>query len=760
MFYRLSLFVIRYPRYIIVAWLLLWAVALPFATRVSEVLSSEVGTPAQSEAALVEQLLDDNFASRDGYTVFLLSRADAEPSPLDSEAYAAFLAELLRHDSVLSINSAAEMITIPLQSAEGHALALVQLNAVDFQHARERAYELANLLPRGHKLTGGAALENELLAISEHDTRRAELFGLPISLLILIFAFGAVVAASLPVIVAVLSVVLSLAVLFWIGQGWTFASYAQIIVTMLGLATGIDYALVIINRFREELRNGFQSHEAAAITTRSAGRAVLSSGFTVMIALCALLIPRSQFVQSIGLGGIVVLFFSVSISITLLPAILLLLGNNVNALSLTWFGRQLRRLVPKYRQGNIEVSSSQLGRRSQIFWQHWAERILRFPWAWAVLGMALLSIISLPALNMNLSISGVKNLTEEVEAKQSYNLLKEMELDSLLKSYDVLIDFGERSFYHPSSVRSISKITRDIKQWEDVTYLLSPTHVPSIPSLLLRQYYATAELAQGSAVAPLVNLSVSAEGRYVLLQVFPSDIVHGADKLAFQQKLERLLESHELTGHIGGIYVGEYEWQESVYSAFPIAIAFVYIATFILLALLFHSFLIPLKSIIVNTMTVLAAFGVITFVVQQGYGGQIFGIASGLGFIESAVPLFIFATVFGISMDYEVFLMARVFEAHKNGSSDRDAVIYAIARTGSVITNAAAIMVIVFIIFLFSHIVLIKTLSLGLSIAVLLDATLVRLAIVPATMLLLGKLNWWLPQNFKKIVERLDLQHD
>lgn len=760
MFYRLSLFVTRYPRRIIMAWLVLWLIALPFATQVSRVLSSEVGTPANSEAAWVENLLDANFASRDGHTVFLLSRADAEPSPKDSEAYAAFIAELVAKDTVLSITSADEISTIPLQSAEGHALALVQLHAADFQHARDIAAELAHQLPRGHVLTGGAALENEVLAISEHDTRRAEIFGLPISLIILIIAFGAVVAASLPVIVAMLSVVLSLALLFLIGQSWTFASYAQIIVTMLGLATGIDYALVIINRFREELRNNHSSYEAAAITTRSAGRAVLSSGFTVMIALSALLIPRSQFVQSIGLGGIIVLFFSVSISITLLPAILMLLGKHVNALSLTWIGRQIRRVFPKYRANSPRFSSKQLGKRSQMFWKRWAERVLRFPWAWAVLGMALLVIISLPALNMNLSVAGVKNLTDAVEAKKSYNLLKEMGLDSLLKSYDVVIDFGERGFYHPSSVRSISKLTRDIQKWDDVAHLLSPTYVPSIPSLLLRQYYATAELAQGSAVAPLVDLTVAGDGRHVLVQVFPSDIINGADKLAFQQKLEHLLTSHELTGHIGGTYVGEYEWQESVYSAFPIAIAFVYLATFILLALLFHSLLIPLKSIIVNTMTVLAAFGVITFVVQQGNGGQFLGIASGLGFIESAIPLFIFATVFGISMDYEVFLMARVFEAHKNGSSDRDAVIYAIARTGSVITNAAAIMVIVFVIFLFSHIVIIKTLSLGLSVAVLLDATLVRLAIVPATMLLLGKLNWWLPDSFRKVVERLDLQHD
>lgn len=759
MFHRLSLLVIRKPRLILVTWFVIWLLALPFASRISEVLSSEVDTAPGSVAASVERDIRQNFATLDGYSVYLLSKAEAQPSPTDAVAYESFLRELEDNPIIGDVTSPSEALTLPLKADNGAAVARIDLNAADFAEARELTYQLSQELPAGHHLTGGAALENELIDISEADVRRAELFGIPLSLIILIFAFGAVVAASLPLLVAMLSVTLSLALLFLIGQSWTLASYAQIIVTMLGLATGIDYALVIINRFREELRRGLDKVEATAITTRSAGRAVVSSGFTVMIALCALLIPRSQFVQSIGVGGIVVLLFSVSTSITLLPALLVLLGKNVNALSLTYLWRRFR-LYRHVKKGNVTFSSHQLGKRSQAFWQRWAERVLRYPWAWAVSGVALLLVLSLPALNMNLSVAGIQNLTEDVAARQDYDLLVDMRLDSLLRSYDILIDMGEKGFYHPSSVRKISKVTRAITKLEHTQYVLSPTYAPSLPSIMLHQYYATEELARQSVVAPLVESTVAPAGRYVLIQVFPERIINNGDAQEFQQQLYHLLSEHELQGRIGGAYVRDIEWLENIYTSFPWAILVVYLATFVLLGLLFHSLLIPLKSIIVNTLTVLASFGIITLVIQEGYGGQLLGLSAPLGFIESAIPIFIFASVFGISMDYEVFLMARLFEAHQNGLSDREAVTYAIARTGSVITNAAAIMVVVFMVFLFSHLILIKTLSLGLSVAVLLDATLVRLAIVPATMLLLGRLNWWLPKPVAWLAQRLDLQHD
>jgi RND superfamily putative drug exporter len=210
---------------------------------------------------------------------------------------------------------------------------------------------------------------------------------------------------------------------------------------------------------------------------------------------------------------------------------------------------------------------------------------------------------------------------------------------------------------------------------------------------------------------------------------------------------------------IGGGHVAESDWARTLYGNFPLAISLVYLATFILLGIIFRSIVIPLKAILLNTLTVAAAFGVVTAIFQFGWAATLFGLPAGLGFVDTSVPFFIFAIVFGISMDYEVFLVSRVVEGHLQGKDDNEAVVYALSATGGVITSAATIMFVVFAAFVFSEVVLIKSLSLGLSVAVLLDATLVRLVLVPAMMAIAGRWNWWLPKPLQRLVERAPLGH-
>jgi RND superfamily putative drug exporter len=215
-----------------------------------------------------------------------------------------------------------------------------------------------------------------------------------------------------------------------------------------------------------------------------------------------------------------------------------------------------------------------------------------------------------------------------------------------------------------------------------------------------------------------------------------------------------------LTARIGGDFIYEHETTKALYGQFPLALGLVYLATFIVLGLAFRSLLIPIKAIVLNTLTVGAAFGVLTLIFQYGLGATLFGLAGGLGFVDTAVPLFIFALVFGLSMDYEVFLVARIHEAHERGYDDKAAVISALTSTGGVISSAAAVMIAVFLPFVFSEVVLIKTLGLGLAVAIFLDATVVRLTLVPAVMALAGRWNWWLPKPFARLAERVNLSHD
>jgi putative drug exporter of the RND superfamily len=743
-FERLGSFVSNYPRRILAFWLLVFLACLPFARQISSVLTTQGDIEPNS---VVEQV-HDIVAREYGATPFQLVLVADAPHPVNTESvYQARFDHVL--DSIAALDVVAQVhdyrseSMLPLLSEDGHSsIAIIDLTSENGLEASEAIGVIETLLPQegpiDFHLTGRIAVDREVQRISERDAARAELFGLPISLVILALTFGAVVAAGLPLLVAVGSITFSFAILYGLGQFMTFAAFVQIIVTMLGLATGIDYALLMVNRFREELSRHDSPARAAAITTATAGRAVAFSGLTVMVALAALLIPPLAFIQTMGVGAMVTMLMSVSLSLTALPAALTLLGHRVNWLKLT-------RRVP--------------GQRSRPFWRAQAERIMKRPWIWASSGTALLLLLSVPALTMQVSFAGVRGLTEDTSARQAQLVLERIELDQLLRSFDVLVDFGEPGFFHPNSVRQLTQFARTSGELEHVEQVLAPTST-SLPGLLMRQYYASRASAEASPLQGLVEMTVSQNDRYALVRVFPAATILPWQSARIERQLAALAQEFNLSVLIGGDYIIEAEWTRVLYSSFPLAVGLVYLITFILLALAFKSLLIPLKSIVLNTLTVGAAFGVITLVFQQGWGASLLGLSGGLGFIETSVPVFIFAVVFGLSMDYEVFLVNRIYEAHRHGMSDREAVVHAIAATGGVISSAALIMIVVFAVFLFSNVIFIKMLSLGLTVAILLDATVVRLALVPAVMGLAGRWNWWLPRPVAHLAERLPLGHD
>ena len=740
----------RYPRRVLALWGVLLLVALPLAGRAEEVLTTESGVAPNSEAQGVRRTLLREFPGNNNYQLVLVAKigdAAAVPQKESAERFAAVLAKLRTLGAVESIIDSASGSPLPLPelSQSAQSAALITLSGRTKAEIERTATHILELLPEYETpglellLTGSIPVDQEINAISARDSLRAELFGLPISLLVLTVAFGALVAAALPLVVAILSITLSLAVLFLLGQVFTFATFAQIVITMLGLATGIDYALLMVNRFREELPNCESPAQAAQNTVETAGRAVTFSGFTVLIALMALLVPPLAFVQSMGIASVIVMSFSVLVSLTALPAAFTLLGARVNRFSLS-------RKAP--------------GSRSRGFWQARARAVTQRPLLWTIVGTLVLLTLTLPVTGMQVAFSGVRGLTQETSTRQAQEVLEDLGLGSLLRSYDVLIDFGQRGFYHPNSVRAVSSFSREAAQIEGVAQILTPTTAGSLPPLFVSSYYATQETAQASPLATLAQATVSRTGRYALLRIFPDTDLTPVAAAGLETDLRTLTQTEGLSAKVGGGPVIEREWAGVLYRSFPVAIGLVYLATFILLGLAFRSVLIPLKSILLNTLTVGAAFGVITLVFQRGWGAGLLGLPGGLGFVETSVPIFIFAIVFGLSMDYEVFLVSRVVEHHEQGASDRDAVVAAVGATGGVITSAALIMGVVFAVFMFSHVVLIKTLSLGLTVAILLDATLVRLVLVPSVMMLAGRWNWWLPRPVAALSKRLKLGHD
>lgn len=745
MFKALATFVSTYPRWILGAWLLLFVAAVPLANRVGEVLTAQAVSAEGSVAERVSTVLGEAFES-EGETIVLLV-AESDSARLGTPAFDDPFDEALRRvralESVIAVQDYRTAQGIELSAPDNSfTVALVSLDT-SFKTrdtSREIRALLADIEGLDFNLAGGPATQAEVEAVSQRDALRAELFGLPLSLIVLVTAFGAVLASGLPIITALASITLSFAALFLIGQRLEFAVFTQSIVTMLGLATGIDYALLMVNRFREELRRDPETpRHAAFVTTQTAGKAVAFSGVTVMVALGALLVPPLPFIRSIGVGTMVVMGTSVTVSLTALPALLALLGKRVN-----W----------------LRVTRREPGLRSRAYWASRARQVLRRPWSIALGGTLVLALLSFPALRIQLADPGPRALSASTEAGQAFRALQEAELEGFFNAFDILVDFGERGFFHPSSVRAVSELTRAVDEVEGVAGVYSALTAEGVPRLLLFQYYASQASALDSELEPLVRATVSREGRYALVRAFPFGTVTPNEGRDLLRAIKTAAAALDLTVQVGGAFVDEAEWTEALYQSFPLAVGLVYLVTFVLLGIAFRSVLIPIKSIILNTLTVSAAFGVITLIFQFGVGQRLLGLDEAIGFVDSNVPIFIFAIVFGLSMDYEVFLMERFCEAHRRGLDDRAAIVEALSATGGVITSAATIMIIVFSVFIFSEVVLIKTLGIGLAVAIFVDATLVRVALVPAVVTLAGRWNWWLPKPVARFVKQVDLGHD
>ncbi len=729
MFTALGRLVATYPRWVLAAWFCLSALSLPVASRIGEVLTAQPVPPSTGVALGVQELIASEFALPEGDALVAVLRPRS--GPVDDgflSRVAAASGALTQTPGVSYVNDHTDPLGLDLVNEDaGYVAMFIALEPQPRFEARSTVAALTSVLDAvenlRYDLAGGVATLMEVEEVSQRDARRAEIYGLPLALVILVIAFGALVAAGLPLLSAVTTIVVSSAVLYLLGQAIEFAVFTRTVVTMLGLATGIDYALLIVSRFREELGAGRGAREAAELTTREAGKAVAFSGITVVVALLSLLVPPVGFIRSIGVATTVVLIVAVLVAITAVPATLALLGHNVN---------------------RLRVTRREPGTRSRRFWRARAESILRKPVRWAVVGFAVLLVLSLPALRLQVGEPGARGLSSDTQARRVQMALEDQGLAGLLSPYDVVVDTGEDGFFEPASVRAVSLLERELGDLPGVQFVSSPFALSSVPRIFLYQYYASEELARSSEVAPLVAATVSETSRYVLLRVLPTGSLTPETGGELLTGIEAAVAASVLPGAVGGAYVQDLESAAAIYGSFPVALAIVALATTLLLGIAFRSLVIPLKAVVVNALTVAAAFGVLVFVIQDGTFASLVG-GGTLGFIDTSAPLFIFAMVFGLSMDYEVFLMSRVREAHESGLSDRDAIIHALASTGGVITSAAAVMVTVFALLMFSHVELIKALGLGLTVAVLLDATLVRLVLVPSLILLAGRWNWWLP---------------
>ncbi len=739
----LARLVTRRPWWVLLFWALLALVCAVPASLAPARLSADPGALANSESGKVTALLAERFGERDSNSVLLVTQT-REPltEARTAQQYAAFVAGLRQVPGVTRVLPYDAQTALRASNAgDTLALTVAQIPLLDGAVptlARVRQYVGAQQQPGfGIRVTGGQAIAADFTTFAEGDTKRSELTALPLIALVLLFVFGALVAAALPLVVGVLSITVAMAGLYLLTLFIPTSTFAQSIITLLSLGAGIDYALLMVNRFREELKKGGGSEAAAYRTVLTAGRSVAFSGVTVAMAMAALLLPPIAFVRSLGIGGVLAVLFTVLSSLTVLPALLTLLGERVNWPRVDW-----ERVRPRWRALDFGQSA-----RESALWTALARRVIARPVPAVLLSSTLLLLLALPARDMRTGYAGAWGLVPGVESRDALADVRDLGAGGLLSQFEVILDLQGRR-YGPESRAAFRQTVERVRALPGVRAVISP-------------FVDASALGSGSLgdLSALNRRSFSADRTLLRFTVVPSAYLRADQIDPFEARLRGVLEAWPYAYRLGGAPIGEREFSKAITGALPLAVTAVFVGTFLLLMVAFRSLFIPLKSIVMNSLTVLAAYGVVTLVVQQGFGAALLGLPDDVGVLDSSLPLLLFAVLFGLSMDYEIFLLSRVQEEHLRGHSNSEAVVLAVGRTARIITSAAVIMFIVFVAFTFGRVVANKSIGLGLAVAVVLDATLVRLVLVPGLLQLAGKWNWWLPKWLDKLLPKVELEH-
>jgi putative drug exporter of the RND superfamily len=551
---------------------------------------------------------------------------------------------------------------------------------------------------------GDLSINDEFNTIVEEDLTKAEGIGIPAALIILVVVFGALVAAVLPVTLAIIAIVVALGLTALIGQWWDLSFFITNMITMIGLAVGIDYALFIVQRYREERRRGRPKYDAIEVAGSTASKAVLFSGMTVVFALIGLFLIPTTIFRSLGLGAILVVLVAVAAMLTLVPAMLGLLGDRIN-----WPRREKYDEATVARQHALDREMIHKG-----FWGRVAQVVMGHPVASLVLSVTLLAVCAIPYFALNTGFAGVETLPDG-DVKSAFMILDRDFSSGRLAPVDIVID-GQKS---PEVQQGIANLNQAIAS--------DPKYGQAAPV----RWNDANDLA---LVRVTLGVSPNDPEAQNIIDDFRDTIVpHAFAGTGANQVL------------VSGETAFNHDFFALVDQWTPIVFAIVLGLSFVLLMVAFRSLVVPTKAILMNLLSVGAAYGLLVLVFQKGYGADFFGFQK-TPTIEAWIPIFLFCVLFGLSMDYHVFLLSRIREHYDQTHRNRESVAVGLQSTARIITGAALIMVVVFAGFAAGRLVMLQQVGFGLAIAVFLDATVVRSVLVPSAMVLLGDRNWYLPK--------------
>jgi len=738
-FERLGRFIVRRAWWVVGAWALLLLAALPLAPQVPGSLRAGGFILDDLESARAKTLLGTELSLPPSALVVVFSSPTLEAG---TPAFELAAAAAVR--DVASAPHVARVVTHLLSprqvSADRHTaydIVFLDLPPDDSPQAlpilRERLHDAPGL---DVELAGGPAFYGDVQSVSESDLRRSELISLPLAGLALLVVFGSVVAAGVPLVVGGSAVIVALAAIFLVAQVIPMSIFVLNLATLLGLGLGVDYSLLMTSRFREELarRTGSESQveDAIRVTVATAGRAVFFSAVTVLLGLLGLILFEFMILRSVGIAGAIVVGLAGAAALTLLPAVLMILGTRIDRLAIR----------------KVTVAPEPDGP-----WSRLARRVMRHPVAVLVPTLGLLLVLGSPFLHVRFNAPDATILPASVPSRAAFDRLQR--------------EFGEGEFAplvlairttgpatSPANLAALYDYSRRLAADPRVTRVDSLVDVD--PRLTIGQY----TLLYGEPNGPrdryvATTLAATTKGdltAFTLYTPFGPNRDEGKALVAeLRDPSSGLAPPPGVTVLVGGGAADVTDVVNRVAADFPRTALFIIVTTYLVLFVLLRSVVLPAKALIMNTLSIVASFGALVWIFQQGNLSSVLGFQP-LGYVETTQPVILFCVLFGLSMDYEVFLLSRMKEVWDRTGDNIEAVARGLERSGRIVTSAALVVVVVAGSFAFADIVLIKALGIGMAIAIALDATVVRALLVPATMRLLGKWNWWMPVWLGRIV--------
>ncbi len=728
---RLTSLLERRRRLILGAWIALLLVSLPFAARQTEHLTSGgFAIPGSGSEAVDRALADFDDAQRHTLSVVVARQPDADTADVRRE--------LARVDAIADRMPHAELPARALAEAEADAarspIAIAQLHTTGMMdETADLAVDLREELGIGEGgregvetyLVGEQALWAGVQDLSKQDLEKAEATGFPIVLLILLAVFGSLIAAMLPLVLGFVSVMITGAGIFFLSQATDMSVFVTNVASMIGIGVAVDYSLFILARYREEIRNGAEPAEARRISMRTSGVAVAFSGITVIVSLAGLLLVDSTTLRSMAYGAIMVVAVSILAAMTFLPTLIAATGRRGyepgrTAGVVSWIVRSLRRLVgrPPREEG------------APGFWQSWTERVTRRPVVTALASTALMLVLALPALSLSTGDGALRQFPADNETRVGTELASEQLGHGATGPVEVVASFGSGVATDAANSRALKGFAGAVK--------------------------GDPQVASVRAAVP------SRDGRSALIAVTPRS---DPESIPARRLVNRLRAGESGAGElmevasvdVGGATASVEDFRVQVTDSLWKIALFVLAFSYVVLFFLLRSVLLPLKAVLMNLLSVGAAYGVLVTIFQYGWIDGFLGFES-LGYVNTMTPPLLLAIVFGLSMDYEVFLLSRIKERYAATGDSKLAVAQGLARSAATISSAALIMVAVFAIFAGVGVPSVKEIGVGLGVAVALDATIVRLVLVPATMEIMGKWNWWLPRPLDRLMPNADFE--